>query len=147
MYEKFGFRTKRLSVLKAHEEDAKEISKLYRNQSAKQRRIIECNWRRELRKATEDFYRDVTFLIKDKCNKAIGLVETESEDGETVKIGIWFPNKAKESSYLNELVDAMIEWSEEEEYTAISGIQLIDDVNLSGITGTDIRGEIILSAL
>lgn len=146
MYEKFGFYTKRLRVLKAHEEDAQEISKLYRNQSAKQRRVIESNWRRELRKAAEDFYRDVTYLVKDKSNKLIGIVETESEDGETVNIGIWFPNKAKETSYLNELVDSMIEWSQTDEYKTISGIQRIDKINPSGVMATDIKGKIILSA-
>ncbi len=146
MYEKFGFYTKRLRVLKAYEEDAEEISKLYRNQSARERRDIESNWRKELQKVAEDFYKDVTFLVRDKCNKAIGIVETESRDGETVSIGIWFPNKAKEASYLHELVDAMIEWSEEDEYTSISGIHLIDEVTATGVTGTDISGEIMLSA-
>ena len=146
MYEKFGFYTKRLRVMKAYEEDAEEISKLYRNKSAEQRRVIESNWRRELRKATKDFYEDVPYLVKDKSNKLMGIVETESEDGETVNIGIWFPNKAKEISYMNELVDSMIEWSKTDNYKAISGIQRIDEVNPSGVVATDIKGEIILSA-
>ena len=129
MNEKFGFITRtRISVLKAYEEDAADISKLYFGFSAFQRRIIAKNWELSLKAGKYDLYKDVTFMIKDKCEKVLGIVETQSKDRINIQISIWIPNKAKEKMYLNQILESMIEWSEIDEYKRISAINLVIEV-------------------
>ena len=127
MSEKFGFVTKKFSVLKAYENDAREISKLYMKLSPMQRRIIELQWQKILRERKDDLYENVVFMVKDNCNKVLGIIETGSQDGYVIEIGIWIPNKAKEKRYLDDLVDYMIEWSKIDEYEEISAIRLITE--------------------
>lgn len=147
MYKKFGFQTKRLEVLKAHGKDAGDVCRLYRSQPNIPKHIDENKIRKSFEEAENDFYQDVTYLVRDRCNKLVGMVETISDDYSKVRIGIWIPNKAKEVSYLKELIDSMIEWcGEYEKYHLISEIQLIQQITAIGATYEDIQTNIKLCA-
>ena len=146
MHEKFGFRTRRFSILKAYEEDAAAISKLYTVPFPKMRTTTESNWKEELKRMENDFYKDVIFLLRDRAKKVLGVVNTMSKDGCTVEIGIWIPNKFKRELYLDELVDSMIEWSEADEYDKISSIQVALGINPSGANTVEVRNNIALQS-
>lgn len=147
MHEEFGFQTRRLTVLKAHEEDTKVMCRIYLSQQDVPKVISEEKLKQCMKEAEDDFYQDVSFLIKDKAKKVIGLAETKSEDRKTVEIGIWIPNRAKRTTYLTELIDSMIEWCRDYEcYETISKIQLIDRIGPFGAIYSELKGKINLKS-
>lgn len=147
MHEKFGFKTKRLTVLKAYEEDTTAMIKVYRAQQQVPKDIDESILKKCMRATEEDFYQDLTFLVRDKSNKVIGIVGTKSDDKVNVEIEVWIPNQAKRTTYLVELIDSMIEWCKDyEKYQAISGIQLIDRIGPFGATFSELKGKINLKS-
>lgn len=140
MHEKFGFETKRLSVLKAYEEDTKIMCRMYLNQPQVPPMIDEKILKQCMKEAENDFYQDVTFLIRDKANKVIGMAETKSKDRVNVEIGIWIPNYAKRTTYLKGLIDAMVEWCRDyEKYHLISRINLIQQISPFGAVYAELR--------
>lgn len=147
MYEEknFGFKTRRrITVLKAQEGDATDICKLYLNHTT-EKQVKE--WRETIKEAEDDFYQDVTYLIRDKCNKPIGTIETKSDDGINIEILIWIPSKFKVKDYLQELVDAMIEWCKDyEEYQMITKIGLIEAITPLGARLRILEKDVALSA-
>lgn len=122
----YGYETKKLKVLKAERGDEKAIANLYIDRTIEEKKLIQLNWEKIITDSKDDFVKDVVYVLKDKCNKIIGLVETESEDNkESIEIGFWIPNLAKRATYLNELQDSFIEWCEEEGYLYIKEIKLL----------------------
>ena len=141
-----GFMTRRLTVFKAYKEDAKDISRLYGIPIIAKRKIIEENWRRLLEEGENDFYKDVTFVVRDRSDKVIGVVETESSDQESISIGIWIPNDSKRRRYLTEIIESMEEWCEIDNYRMISVIRLITGVNTSKIIFKEIKRNISIAS-
>ena len=110
--QKYGFETKKITVLKARMSDVEDIVKLYQRNIPKDRKKLEVNWTNMIRDSQNDFT-NVIFVIRDKCCKPIGLLETETDDGKNFEVGIWIPNQAKQVQYLNHLKDSFLEWGEE----------------------------------
>lgn len=111
--QKYGFQTKKITVLKARMSDVEDIVKLYQRNIPKDRKKLEVNWKHMIQNSVSDFT-NVIFVIRDKCCKTIGLLETETDDGKTFEVGIWIPNQAKQVQYLDHLKDSFLEWGEED---------------------------------
>lgn len=123
----FGYKTRgRLTVLKAYERDAAILCKLCSNKHNDKKAVEQ--WKKLLNESKEDFFKDVTYIIRNKCDKPIGTVETISKDRNCVEIAIWIPDKIKREKHLQEIIDSMIEWCEEyEEYHLIEKIYSVEE--------------------
>lgn len=123
MQQDYGFQTiKKVTFLKAKQSDVKDIVKLYRRNTYQRRQTLLDGWCNLIKKSQKDF-NNVVFVIRDKCNHLIGLLEMETDDGKNFDIGIWIPNKAKQTQYLNHIKESFLEWVEDE--TAIEKIKSI----------------------
>ena len=120
--EKYGFKTKKVTLLKARMSDVKDIVKLYQRKTPQERKKLDINWRFMIQNAESDFT-NVIFVIRDKCRRTIGLLEIETDDGKAFEVGIWIPNQAKQVQYLDHIKDSFLEWGEEE--TAMDSITSI----------------------
>ena len=107
--EEYGYITnERVSILKAKEKDLSTIVKLYNPTLPGERRLVTDNWRNTLRR--ED-YNNCTFIIRDRYNKAIGLVALETRDRIFYNIDLWIPSVGKQK-YLKHVIDTLVEWVE-----------------------------------
>ena len=123
--EKYGFKTKKVTLLKARMSDVKDIVKLYQRKTPQERKKLEENWSYMIQKSKDDFT-NVMFVIRDKCFRTIGLLETETDDGKAFEIGIWIPNQAKQVQFLEHIKDSFLEWAEEEtSMDSISSIKVL----------------------
>ena len=163
--EQFGYKTKtkRIWVLKAQTEDAKDMSNLYRNISVEEVKILrslfirrgkivaflgargdkskpnqlsnaeieQCQkrWLERIELNKDDCYKDVIYVIRDRCKKIIGILETLSDDGIKVEAQIWIPDNFKRAELLEDVVESLKEWLiEQEEYEEITKIMLGDAI-------------------
>lgn len=123
--EKYGFKTKKVTLLKVRMSDVKDIVKLYQRQTPHERKKLEVNWQYMIQNSEDDF-KNVIYVIRDKCKKAIGLLETETDDGMVFEVGIWIPNQAKQAEYLEHIKESFLEWAEEEtSMDSISSIKVL----------------------
>ena len=140
---RFGFKTRKLWVLKAERKDADEIAKFYAGFGLKRQKEIAQNWKKMIEDRGDDCCKEVAMIVRDKCKKAIGLVETVSQDGERVGISIWIPNPIKKVNYQKALIDSMIEWCEDySDYEVISVITSITGVTSFGVEYEEIMRNI-----
>lgn len=162
--EQFGYKTKKIWVLKAKSNDAKDMSSLYRNIKVEEVRTLrtllireeegikfflknkgeklnpnqlsnseieQCRnkWLKRIEYNEDDYWRDVIYVIRDRCKKIIGILETLSDDGIKVEVQIWIPNNFKRAELLEDVVESLKEWLiEQEEYEEITKIMLGDAI-------------------
>lgn len=161
--EKFGFKTKKIWVLKADESDAKDMANLYRNIKVEEvktlrsllikhggnyvaflgkgnkvksnqldnEEIAQCmeRWLQRIKLNKDDYYKHVIYVVRDRSRKAIGILETLSDDGLKTEMQIWIPSEFKRHEFLEEVVESMKEWlAEYEEYEEVTKIMLGDAI-------------------
>ena len=127
--EPYGFSTRqRISFLKADAEkkkDIKDIVKLHNPQNVTQRTIENATWELILEKEKGDLD-NFTMIVRDKCQKPIGLAFFKTEDKRDFDIDIWIPDPKKKNSYLQFVVESIVEWIED--YTDISKIRYMREL-------------------
>lgn len=126
--EKHGFKTKKVTLLKSRMSDMKDIVKLYQRETPQERKRLEEDWKNMIQNSQNDFT-NVIFVIRDKSHKAIGLLETESDNGKAFEVGIWIPNQAKRIQYLDHIKESFLEWGEEEtDMDSITSIKVLREM-------------------
>lgn len=128
MYDKekmFGFMTtKRMSLLKAYPEDINTIMRMFSmetgNYSSKEKKEMRRNWLEELQKEIDDTD-NYTFIIRDKCNKEIGLLSSETQDGENYRFYIYFKSANKRVQFQEYICECLLEFLED--YTDVKKVE------------------------
>lgn len=113
----YGFMTaKKVSLLKAYPEDISTMMRLFSIETGKYSREekdqMRWNWINELTQEVDDT-ENVTFIIRDKCNKPIGLVSSETEDGINYSYYIWFQNGSKRVQFQEYICECLLEFVED----------------------------------
>jgi hypothetical protein len=123
----FGFTTRnKVTLLKAYPEDIGTIMRLFSTETGRMNREdkkkMRWDWLKELKKEINDFD-NYTFIIRDKCNKEIGLVTSETRDNKSWEYYIWIPNSCKRVQYQNYICECLLEYIED--YTDIERVNAI----------------------
>lgn len=130
MQQDYGFMTnKKMTILKAKISDISDIAKLYRRENYKEKQHVVNGWKGLIAMSQNDFT-NVIFVIRDKCQHVIGLLEMEeTEKAKNFDVEIWIPNKAKQTQYLEHIKESFLEWVEDEtDIEVISAIKVIKEM-------------------
>ena len=142
-----GFKSRDISVRKAERRQIKSIVRLYGVNEPKEKQCIASKWQKIIDKSEGDYHNDVTFVVKNRRNKIIGVLRSKAVENEkAVEVSIWLSTVERQERYMKHLLESLVEYySEYETFDYISKIEMIKK-NGNNIENVKLTGRIDVKA-
>ena len=108
-----GFMTQRLSVKKAESEHIPGIIRLYNLDDESLKNQFTLKWQEIIEKEKDDYHNDVTFVIRSRRKKIVGLLRAKAVEKNGVEIKIWLSTIERIKKYQEHLIESVIEYYNE----------------------------------